>query len=187
MRAKIILATLIIWGANSICTSADEPVFVDPDTTQFRFTAEVQGTNKFCNLIVSAVKVPGWISFNAVAMRRGPGDHSMGFGYEIEAFESSKIQHGVPSVPQRLQVQEAGISSDLFSSKGSVDRAQAAGALYTVKEAALSNFMATVTRGHYFINIQLSDGRNLTFIIRDDETLLSAADKWLKCAIQIAK
>ena len=99
------------------------------------------------------------------------------------------MKRGVVSDPQFPQIKDASISSKLFLSEGSVKRAQPESALYAVEgsETAISNFTATITGGSYFINIQLLDGRSLTYAINGDVSLLSAADKWLKCTIEIAK
>jgi len=110
----------------------------------------------------------------------------MFFGYEIKLYDST-IRNGVPSVPILKKINATAIKSNLFSSSDSVDRINSEGVIYTVRESALFNFTNTITRGDYFINIELQDGRNLTYVIRDDATLLSAADKWLKCVIQIGK
>jgi hypothetical protein len=59
MRAKAIIASLIVWAAHSTYAFAVEPLAIDPDVTQFRFTSEAHGAHRFCNLIVSAVKLPG--------------------------------------------------------------------------------------------------------------------------------
>jgi hypothetical protein len=186
MWAKAIFAMLIFAALQSTNLAAGEPVFVDPDNINFKFTFNESSSNKFCDLTLVAVKVPQTISFNAVAWRRGGGDRSMIFGYEIKAFES-KIVYGIPSVPQALKILDTGVKSDIFSSQGSVDRVvKAEGALYTIKEAALSNFTGTVIRGYYYINVALSDRRNFTYVIRDDATLLAAAADWLKCTIRIA-
>jgi hypothetical protein len=189
MPTKIILFTAIISTIYLTCAFAAEPKFIDPDTTKFTFTSEAKGPNKFCNLVVSAVKVPmappvargpvlaGGVSLNAVAWRRGTGDYSMIFGFEVKAFETT-LEHGVPAVPKSLKIRDAKISSDIFPSEGAV---------YTVKDAGLGGFTGTMIRGSYFVNVSLSDGRSVSYVIRGDETLLDAADKWTKCSIQIAK
>jgi hypothetical protein len=184
MRSRSILAALMT--VYSVSAFAADPVFIDPEITQFRFTKETKSTGKFCNLIVSAIKVPGSGSLNAVVWRRGPSENSMVFGYEIEAFEST-FQYGIPSKPQALEVRHGSISSNLFSSDGSVDRLQAKGALYAVRAPALEKFVATMLRGFYFVNAEVVDGRSLTYVIREDATLSSAGEQWLKCTIEIAK
>jgi hypothetical protein len=186
MRAKAIVASLIVWAAHSTYAFAVEPLAIDPDVTQFRFTSEAHGANKFCNLIVSAVKLPGLISLKAIAGQWGSGEHSIVFGYEIVAGDAT-IVHGIPSTTRSLRIQEASILSNLFSSKGFVEKGQGGGARYLVKGTALSSFAATIIRGFYFIKVELLDERSLIYVIRDDETLLDAAAKWTKCAIQIAK
>jgi len=136
---------------------------------------------------MSAVKVPGGITLNAVAARLGPGEQNMTFRYEVKAFES-KILKGQVSSPQVLEIKDASITSDTFSSKESVERAQIAGALYAINgnENAVSNFTATIIRGSYAVNVKLSDGRSLTYAIAADASLLDAAEKWTKCSIEIA-
>jgi hypothetical protein len=189
MRVRLILVALIVSAMRSACALAAEPQFLTPDTTKFTFSSESKGSNKFCNLLVSAVKVPGGITLNAVAARLGPGDQAMLFGYEIKAFESEN-QQGRLSVPQTLKIKDASISSDIFSSKESVERAsQVDGALYAIKGTmtAISNFTATIIKGSYTVNVELSDGRSLAYAIEGDVSLLDAADKWTKCTIQIAK
>jgi len=197
MPTKVILFTAIISTIYLACAFAAEPKFIDPDTTKFTFTSEAKGPNKFCNLVVSAVKVPlaapvagglalaGGVSLNGVAWRRGSGDYSMIFGYEVRAFETT-IENGVPAVPKPLKIRDAKISSDIFPSEA-VERVGAEGAVYTIKDAGLGGFTGTMIRGSYFINISLLDGRSVSYVIRGDETLLDAADKWTKCSIQIAK
>jgi len=186
MWAKAIVASSIIWVIHATYAFAVEPQFIDPDTTQFKFASEEKGSNKFCNLIVSAVKMPSVVVLNAVAWRRGSGDSSMIFGYEVNVFETT-IENGIPSVPKRLKIRDANISSNIFSSQETVERVGTEGALYTVKNAGLGGFTATMIRGSYFININLLDGRSLAYVIRGDKTLLDAATNWTKCSIQIAK
>src|ERR1700694_3380285 len=124
MPTKTMLFTAIISTIYLACAFAAEPKFIDPDTTQFKFTSEATDSNKFCNLVVSAVKVPGGpaavvggvalaggVALNAVAWRRGSGDYSMIFGYEVKAFETT-IENGVPSVPKPLKIRHAKISSN---------------------------------------------------------------------------
>jgi hypothetical protein len=187
-RPRLILIALIFLVMRSGCALAVERQFLTPDTTTFTFSSESKGSNKFCNLLVSAVKVPGAITLNAVAARLGPGDQNMVFGYEIKAFES-KIQRGRVSEPQALKIKDASISSDIFSSKGSVERAQVDAALYAINgsTATISNFTTTIIKGTYNVNVELSDGRNMTYVIEGDISLLDAAEKWTKCTIQIAQ
>jgi hypothetical protein len=188
MRAGLILAALIASGIRSTFAFAAEPQLLIPDITKFTFSSETKGDNKFCNLVLSAVKVPGGITLNAVAARLGPGDQDMTFGYEVKAFES-KIQQGHASSPHVLDIRDASITSDIFSSKGSVERARVQGALYAIKgnRSDVSNFTATIIRGSYAVNVKLSDGRNLTYAIAGDASLLDAGEKWTKCTIDIAK
>lgn len=188
MRVRLTLLALIVSAIHSTCALAAEPQLLIPDTTKFTFSSETKGSNKFCNLLLNAVKVPGGVTLNAVAARLGPDDRTMVFAYEIKVFEA-KIKRGLVSDPQFLQIKDASISSKLFSSEGVVKRAQPESALYAVEgsETAISNFTATITEGTYFINVQLLDGRSLTYAISGDVSLLSAADKWLKCTMEIAK
>lgn len=183
MRVRLTLLALIVSAIHSTCALAAEPQLLIPDTTKFTFSSETKGSNKFCNLLLNAVKVPGGVTLNAVAARLGPDDRTIVFAYEIKVFEA-KI-----SDPQFLLIKDASISSKLFSSEGVVKRAQPESALYAVEgsETAKSNFTATIAEGTYFINVQLLDGRSLTYAINGDVSLFSAADKWLKCTMEIAK
>jgi hypothetical protein len=90
--ARLIMVALIVWTACPTSALTAEPQLLIPDTTKFTFSSESKGSNKFCDLIMSAVKVPGGITLNAVAARLGPGDQNMTFGYEVKAFESKILR-----------------------------------------------------------------------------------------------
>jgi hypothetical protein len=130
-----------------------------PTLLNFKFTSEAKGSSKFCNLVVSAVKVPGGpaavargvalaggVALIAVASRRSSGDDAIIFGYEVKAFET-RIENGNPSASKPLKIRGAEISSTYFSSTGTVDRVGTEGAVYTVKNAGISGFTATMIRG----------------------------------------
>ena len=184
----LILVALTVWPSRSTPALAVEPQIITPDTTLFKFSSETKGSKKFCSLLLAAVKLPSGITFNALANRFGSDIQNIIFGYEIEAFES-KFRQGRQS-DTKLKIKEASISSDIFSSKGSVERAPDNDlVVYVINDTAtaVSNFIATVTKGSYTINVELSDGRSLTYVIKGDASLSDAADKWTKCTIQIAK
>jgi hypothetical protein len=183
-----VLAVLIIWTAHSGNAFAAD--LADLDTTQFKFTTETKGSSAFCNLIASGIKAPlattpgAIVQFTAAAM----GDRQQGkfgYGYEVTYFESS-LQHGLPSVPQRLQIVAGKIASDVFSSDRSAVKV-GEGAFYLVKPEAVANFANVATRGFYYIEVNLADRRSWKYIFRNDESLTKAAEDWLKCIVQISR
>ncbi len=182
----LILVALIVWTSRSTPALAVEPQLITPDATHFSFSSDTKGSNKVCGLRLSAARPPDGIILTAMAARFGPGDQNMMFGYEIAAFESKSRNSRL----KNLKIKDASISSDIFSSKGSVERSPDRDlVVYAIKGSAtaVSNFTATIIKGSYAINVELSDGRNLTYVIKGDVSLSDAADKWTKCTIQIAK
>ncbi len=100
----------------------------------------------------------------------------------------SELLYGIPEKPKTLRVHEGSISSDIFISPGNVERLTSEeSALYSVKETELNNFISMITRGYYFLKLKLTDDREFSYVIRDDESLLAASSKWLKCIVQIAE
>jgi len=181
MRAKVIATLLVGWVTCSIYAFAADPTVIEPAVTQFKFASG----NNSCNLTATAAKLPApTVSLNAVALQRGSGESGMVHGYEVVLIEST-IVHGIPSAPKKLKIADASILSDYFMSEGFVVKAQGQDGLYFVKGIGVGAFTGTMIRGHYFINVKLLDGPSLTYVIRDDVSLLDAAGKWTKCAIQL--
>lgn len=185
---RAVLPALIIWAAHFGNAFAAD--LVDPDTTQFKFTTETKGSAAFCNLIASAITVPrpttpgAIVQFTAAALAdRQAG--KFGYGYEVTYTEVS-LQHGLPSVPQRLEIVAGKIGSDVFSSDSSAAKV-GEGAFYLVKPEAVANFMNVATRGFYYVEVNLADRRSWKYIFRTDQSLTKAGEDWLKCIAQISR
>jgi hypothetical protein len=108
------------------------------------------------------------IQFTAAALADRPAG-KFGYGYEVTYFENS-LQHGSPSVPQRLEIVAGKIGSDVFSSYSSAVKVGDE-AFYLVKPEAVANFMNVATRGFYYIEVNLADRRSWKYILRTDQSL----------------
>lgn len=188
LRATLTALLMLVAIAGAAIGNAFAADLVDFDDTQFKFSTRTIGSAAFCDLIASGIivpraKTPGAIvQFTAAAV----GDRQagkFGFGYEVTYFENM-LQHGVPSVPQPLQIVAGNISSDVFSSDSSAVK-NGEGAFYLVKPEAVANFTNVATRGFYYIEVNLADRRSWKYIFRDDQSLAKAAEDWLKCVVKI--
>jgi len=167
-----------------VAAAQADPTYLDPDVTQFRFSSQTNANGTFCDLIMSAVKVPNTISHNAVVWRKADGK-TIVVGFETE-FTESTSEHGIPSVPSILPIKNVAVKSDLFHSEGMVDRLSA-NALYSVRQDGVTGFQQTMQRGFYYLEISLADDRRFSYVIRDDTTRKAAASEWLKCIAYLSR
>jgi hypothetical protein len=189
MRARIFLSANLVCAIFLVdvaaCSAAsDDLPYVDPDVTQFTFSTQTNANGTFCDLIMSAVKVPNTISHNSVVWRKADGK-SIVVGFQTE-FTESTIEHGIASVPSALPIKNVALKSDLFHSEGMVDRLSGA-ALYSVRQDGVTGFVQTMQRGFYYLEISLADDRRFSYVIRDDITRKAAASEWLKCIARISR
>jgi hypothetical protein len=176
----------VFFGLTSVgiaATQAD-PIYLDPDVTQFRYSTQTNGNGTFCDLIMSVVKIPNTISHNAVVWRKSDGK-TIVVGFETE-FTESTIDHGIPSVPSILPIKDVAVKSDLFHSEGMVDRLSGA-ALYSVRKDGVTGFLQTMQRGFYYLEVNLADDRRFSYVIRDDATRSKASGEWLKCIARLSR
>jgi hypothetical protein len=185
MRANIIFFATIGFLIEGLCAALAGPdeQFIDPDETQFTFSTQNNPSGQFCDLIMSAVKVPDVVTHNAVAWRKADG--GVVFAFETQYLKSS-IKHGIPSVPVAQRIESISITSDRFKSDTNMDRLVSDKVLYVIRKASASLFVETMSRGYYYLKIKLADGRVYSYLIRDGSNLSESADGWLKCIVRIS-
>jgi hypothetical protein len=155
MFTNILRAILVIDAVYFSGPLAAEPKFIDPDSTNFKFSF---GKSPLCNLAISAIKVPITLLLDVQAQ---PRLHNPLITYEVHARSGEG-----PSI-----VKDARISSDTFVSEGFVRRASANASRYIVNDAATGQFTDMIARGWFYLNVKFGDGRTLAYVIRADEKL----------------